>query len=153
MTADPAAPDVRPTLSVVVPTYREAANIPVLLERLQTALAGLPWEMIVVDDDSPDGTADVAYAIAARDPRPRCLTRIDRTRPGRARRRGMARLQRRSRRGHRRRPPARRNDPAENVCRARLARHRSGDRHASGGRDRSSPVSRTSEAQRARRVV
>jgi dolichol-phosphate mannosyltransferase len=78
MTADPAAPDVRPTLSVVVPTYREAANIPVLFERLKTTLAGLPWEMIVVDDDSPDGTADVAYAIARRDSRLRCLRRVNR---------------------------------------------------------------------------
>jgi dolichol-phosphate mannosyltransferase len=67
------------TLSVIVPTYREAANVGVLFERLQTALAGLPWEMIVVDDDSPDGTADIAYAIAARDARLRCLRRIDRT--------------------------------------------------------------------------
>jgi dolichol-phosphate mannosyltransferase len=66
------------TLSVIVPTYREAPNVPVLFERLRTALDGLPWEMIVVDDDSPDGTADVAYAIAARDPRLRCLRRIDR---------------------------------------------------------------------------
>jgi dolichol-phosphate mannosyltransferase len=66
------------TLSVIVPTYREASNVPVLFERLQTALEGLPWEMIVVDDDSPDGTADVAYAIAARDPRLRCLRRVDR---------------------------------------------------------------------------
>ena len=64
MTSDPAMPEARPTLSVVVPTYREAANVPVLFERLKTTLAGLPWEMIVVDDDSPDGTADVAYALA-----------------------------------------------------------------------------------------
>jgi dolichol-phosphate mannosyltransferase len=78
MTSDPAAPEVRPTLSVVVPTYREAANIPVLFERLQTTLAGSPWEMIVVDDDSPDGTADVAYAIARRDARMRCLRRVNR---------------------------------------------------------------------------
>ena len=69
MNSDPAMPEARPTLSVVVPTYREAANVPVLFERLKAALADLPWEMIVVDDDSPDGTADVAYALAARDPR------------------------------------------------------------------------------------
>jgi dolichol-phosphate mannosyltransferase len=78
MNSDPATPEARPTLSVVVPTYREAANVPVLFERLKTALAGLPWEMIVVDDDSSDGTADVAYALAARDPRLRCIRRIDR---------------------------------------------------------------------------
>ncbi|MGD0565372.1 MAG: glycosyltransferase family 2 protein [Roseiarcus sp.] len=78
MTSDPAMPEARPTLSVVVPTYREAANVPVLFERLKAALAGLPWEMIVVDDDSPDGTADVAYALAARDPRARCIRRVNR---------------------------------------------------------------------------
>jgi dolichol-phosphate mannosyltransferase len=78
MSSDPATPEARPTLSVVVPTYREAANVPVLFERLKTALAGLPWEMIVVDDDSSDGTADVACALAARDPRLRCIRRIDR---------------------------------------------------------------------------
>ena len=66
------------TLSVIVPTYREAANVRVLFERLTAALEGLPWEMIVVDDDSPDGTADVAYAIAACDPRLRCLRRVNR---------------------------------------------------------------------------
>jgi dolichol-phosphate mannosyltransferase len=78
MASDPAASESRPTLSVVVPTYREAANVPVLFERLKTTLAGLPWEMIVVDDDSPDGTADVAYAIARRDPRLRCIRRVNR---------------------------------------------------------------------------
>ena len=42
-----------PSLSVIVPTYREKANVPVLFERIKTALDGLPWEMIVVDDISP----------------------------------------------------------------------------------------------------
>ena len=78
MTSDPAMPEARPTLSVVVPTYREAANVPVLFERLKAALAGLPWEMIVVDDDSSDGTADVAYRLAARDTRMRCIRRVNR---------------------------------------------------------------------------
>jgi dolichol-phosphate mannosyltransferase len=73
-----AATGARPTLSVVVPTYREAANVPVLFERLKSALAGLPWEMIVVDDDSPDGTADIAFRIAASDSRLRCLRRVNR---------------------------------------------------------------------------
>jgi len=68
-----------PTLSVVVPTYRESANVPVLFERLKTVLDGLPWEMIVVDDDSPDGTYDVAFAIAAKDGRMRCLRRVGRS--------------------------------------------------------------------------
>lgn len=44
----------------MVPTYNEAANIAELHSRLAAALAGIRWEMIVVDDDSPDGTADRA---------------------------------------------------------------------------------------------
>ncbi len=68
-----------PTLSVIVPTYRELANIPVLFERMKAALDGLPWEMIVVDDDSPDGTSEVAFAMASSDLRLRCLRRVNRT--------------------------------------------------------------------------
>jgi dolichol-phosphate mannosyltransferase len=74
-----AATPSRPTLSVIVPTYREAANVPRLFERLVTTLDGLPWEMVVVDDDSSDGTYDVAFAIARRDPRMRCLRRVNRS--------------------------------------------------------------------------
>jgi dolichol-phosphate mannosyltransferase len=67
-----------PILSVIVPTYREAVNVPILFERLKVALAGCAWEMIVVDDDSPDGTADIAAALAARDPQMRCVRRVNR---------------------------------------------------------------------------
>jgi dolichol-phosphate mannosyltransferase len=73
-TPEPPAKD----LSIVVPTYCEAENIPVLFERFKTALAGLDWEMIVVDDDSPDGTAGIAYELAARDRRIRCIRRVGR---------------------------------------------------------------------------
>src|SRR5277367_5586042 len=69
----------RPTLSVVVPTYQESANIPILFERTKNALSGVPWEMIVVDDDSPDGTSSVAFALAAEDRRIRCLRRVNRS--------------------------------------------------------------------------
>jgi dolichol-phosphate mannosyltransferase len=71
--------DQNPTLSVIVPTFREAENVPVLFERIKAALEGIRWEMIVVDDDSPDGTFDVGFAIAVEDPRMRCLRRIDRS--------------------------------------------------------------------------
>lgn len=67
-----------PTLSVIVPTYREAANVPELFERLKNVLRDLAWEMIVVDDNSPDGTAEIAFSLAARDPRMRCIRRVNR---------------------------------------------------------------------------
>ena len=79
MVSDATKAASRPTLSVIVPTYREAANVPVLFERLKTTLEGLSWEMVVVDDDSPDGTYDIAFAIAARDSRLRCLRRVNRS--------------------------------------------------------------------------
>jgi dolichol-phosphate mannosyltransferase len=68
-----------PALSIIVPTYQESANVPILFERIKTALNGLPWEMIVVDDDSPDGTSNVAFALAAKDHRVRCLRRVNRS--------------------------------------------------------------------------
>jgi dolichol-phosphate mannosyltransferase len=67
-----------PELSIVVPTFNESANVPVLVERLRAALHGVIWEMIVVDDDSPDGTADVTFKIGATDTRIRCIRRVGR---------------------------------------------------------------------------
>jgi len=54
-----------PELSVVVPTYNEAENVPLLVEKLNVVLAGIDWEVIFVDDDSRDGTAKVARGLAA----------------------------------------------------------------------------------------
>ncbi len=65
-------------LSVVLPTFKERGNVAELVRRLDAALAGVAWEAIFVDDNSPDGTADAAKAIAARDPRVRCLRRVGR---------------------------------------------------------------------------
>lgn len=48
------------TLSIVVPTYNEAGSLPLLVDRLAKAFAGRAWELVVVDDGSPDGTADLA---------------------------------------------------------------------------------------------
>ncbi len=53
-------------ISVVVPTYNEAENILELLERLDGALAGRDYEVVVVDDGSPDGTAEVTGRLAER---------------------------------------------------------------------------------------
>jgi len=55
-------------ISVVVPTYNEAGSIPKLAERLHAALAGRDWALVIVDDGSPDGTADIAAALAPRIP-------------------------------------------------------------------------------------
>src|SRR5260370_6851206 len=79
MASDAAPAQPNPTLSVVVPTYRESEKVPVLFERIKVALHGLPWEMIVVDDDSPDCTSEVAFSLAASDPRLRCLRRVNRS--------------------------------------------------------------------------
>lgn len=59
---------MRTFASVVVPTYNEAGSLPLLIERLAAALAGREWELIVVDDGSPDGTADIADGLASRHP-------------------------------------------------------------------------------------
>ena len=67
-----------PELSIVVPTFNEAENIPLVVTRVAEALADIEWEIIFVDDDSPDGTAAAARRIAHRDPRVRCLRRIGR---------------------------------------------------------------------------
>ncbi|WP_299805431.1 glycosyltransferase family 2 protein [Tardiphaga sp.] len=65
-------------LSVIVPTFNESGNVAVLVQRLAAALAGIAWEVIFVDDNSPDGTADVVRALSRHDPRVRCIRRIGR---------------------------------------------------------------------------
>jgi dolichol-phosphate mannosyltransferase len=70
--------DGRPDLSVLVPCYNERANVAPMVQRLDTALAGLAWEVIFIDDNSPDGTAAEARRLAALDPHVRCLRRIGR---------------------------------------------------------------------------
>src|SRR2546425_12588177 len=54
--------------SVIVPTYNEAASLPLLVERLAPAMRDRDWELIVVDDGSPDGTAEVAEKLGASPP-------------------------------------------------------------------------------------
>jgi len=71
-------PSQGPELSVVVPTFNERANVLELLQRLRECLAGHRWEVIFVDDDSPDGTAQFVREIGQRDNRVRCIQRIGR---------------------------------------------------------------------------
>src|ERR1700691_2160131 len=65
-------------LSVVIPTYKERQNIAPLLAALEAALQGLNWEVIFVDDHSPDHTADAIRELALTNPRVRILERIGR---------------------------------------------------------------------------
>ena len=67
-----------PELSIVVPTFNEAANVPTLVGLLDRTLAGVAWEVIFVDDNSPDGTASVAKTLSKQDPRVRCIRRVGR---------------------------------------------------------------------------
>ncbi len=65
-------------LSVVVPTFNERGNVATLVQRLDAALVGISWEVIFVDDNSPDGTADAVRELARADSRVRCIRRIGR---------------------------------------------------------------------------
>ncbi|HEX8058696.1 MAG TPA: glycosyltransferase, partial [Novosphingobium sp.] len=75
-TAASRAPGVQ--LAVVLPTYNERTNIAGMVTRLDAALAGIAWEVIIVDDNSPDGTSDEARALSQSDPRVRVIQRIGR---------------------------------------------------------------------------
>jgi len=65
-------------LALVIPTFKERDNIEPLLESLRLALEGIEYEVVFVDDDSPDGTAAAIRAISRTNPRVRVLERIGR---------------------------------------------------------------------------
>ncbi|MEN3351264.1 MAG: dolichol-phosphate mannosyltransferase [Bradyrhizobium sp.] len=67
-----------PQLSIVVPTFNERDNVTVLYRRLDATLKEVSWEVIFVDDNSPDGTWDVVRGLAQQDSRVRCVRRIGR---------------------------------------------------------------------------
>ena len=81
----PSPPDDVRGASVLAPTFREADNIPILAERVAAAMAGagVPWELVLCDDDSGDGSEEIVAELGRRLPvrihvrrnRPRDLSR------------------------------------------------------------------------------
>lgn len=69
---------VPPILTIVVPTLNERDNIKPLVALLDAALRKVNWELMFVDDDSTDDTAEHIRALALVDPRIRCVKRIGR---------------------------------------------------------------------------
>lgn len=65
-------------LAVVVPTFNESANVARLVPALFAALKDRQFEIIFVDDNSPDGTADMVRDLGLSDPRIRCVHRVGR---------------------------------------------------------------------------
>jgi dolichol-phosphate mannosyltransferase len=75
-TSAPAGTRVAPELTIVVPCYNERPNVAPLIEKLDATLFGIAWEVVFVDDNSPDGTTAEVRRIAQTDPRVRCIRRI-----------------------------------------------------------------------------
>lgn len=68
-----------PELAVVVPTFRERGNVAEVVREVSSALEGINWELVFVDDDSPDGTVDEIRRLAQESAHPiRCIHRIGR---------------------------------------------------------------------------
>lgn len=70
-------PSVPPELSIIVPAYREAENLPLVCDRLLAMLdkSGVNAEILLVDDASPDATYQVALAQMWRSPRIRSFSK------------------------------------------------------------------------------
>lgn len=64
--------------SIVVPTFNEKNNVEKLIEGIEQALPNVKWEIIFIDDDSPDGTAEFVRRLAQSKPYVRCHQRIGR---------------------------------------------------------------------------
>lgn len=65
-------------LAIVVPTFNESQNVGLLVDLVDKALPGIAWELVFVDDNSPDGTSDAVRRLALVDPRVRGLQRVGR---------------------------------------------------------------------------
>jgi len=65
-------------LTIVIPTFNEKDNVAPLLQSLTRVLTGVNWEVIFVDDDSPDKTWELIQDIAQSNPAVRCIRRVGR---------------------------------------------------------------------------
>ena len=68
----------KPNLSIVIPTYNERENISKILEKLRKTLRNVKYEIIFVDDNSPDGTSDEVKAFMQKSPNINLIHRIGR---------------------------------------------------------------------------
>lgn len=71
------SPIAAPDISVIVPTFNEKDNVDSLLKRISHTLAAYSYELIVVDDDSRDGTEESVQEYAIHDRRIRLISRKD----------------------------------------------------------------------------
>ncbi len=65
-------------LTIVVPVFKEVGNVERMVAALDKALTGIKWEVVFVDDDSPDGTAKAVSDISSTDCRVRLIHRVGR---------------------------------------------------------------------------
>jgi dolichol-phosphate mannosyltransferase len=64
------------SISILIPTYNEAKNIRSLIEKIEFTLKKVEWEIIFVDDNSPDNTSEVIQAISITKPNVKVIKRI-----------------------------------------------------------------------------
>ena len=68
----------KPSLSIVIPTYNERENIAKILEKLRKSLSNISYEIIFVDDNSPDGTSEEIKTFIKKAKNVRLIHRIGR---------------------------------------------------------------------------
>lgn len=65
----------KPRIAIVIPTYNEAENLPILIPRISAVLKKIPHEIIIADDNSPDGSYKVAQRLRAKYPAVKAICR------------------------------------------------------------------------------